>query len=125
MGFMATAEKILGFKKTMQDPTQPQGQPIMVTEEVPEGAQPPIASAPDPVQPQSPVAPVPPVPDAPETPAAQQAASPKPSKAKPGFTVPKEDDRSAYNCPDCGGEGLKDGNNPYEICPRCKGTGKI
>lgn len=31
-------------------------------------------------------------------------------------------DRSAYNCPDCKGEGLKDENTK---CPRCGGTGKV
>ena len=31
-------------------------------------------------------------------------------------------DRSAYNCPDCAGEGLKD---EHTLCPTCKGTGKV
>lgn len=32
------------------------------------------------------------------------------------------EDRSAFNCPDCRGEGLL---NPRTICPRCLGTGKV
>lgn len=32
------------------------------------------------------------------------------------------EDRSAYNCPDCNGEGLKD---QYHVCEKCQGTGKI
>lgn len=32
------------------------------------------------------------------------------------------EDRSAYNCPACGGEGLKDERT---ICPTCSGTGKV
>lgn len=32
------------------------------------------------------------------------------------------EDRSAFNCPDCKGEGLK---NDHELCPKCLGTGKI
>lgn len=31
-------------------------------------------------------------------------------------------DRSAYNCPDCKGEGLK---SDTEKCPNCGGTGKV
>lgn len=31
-------------------------------------------------------------------------------------------DRSAYNCPDCKGEGLLENGT---VCPKCKGTGKI
>lgn len=37
---------------------------------------------------------------------------------------PKEvkEDRSAYNCPTCKGEGLQD---QYNVCPECHGTGKV
>lgn len=31
-------------------------------------------------------------------------------------------DRSAFNCPACGGEGLK---SQTELCPNCHGTGKV
>lgn len=34
----------------------------------------------------------------------------------------QEEDRSAYNCPTCKGEGLK---NQSELCPTCKGLGKV
>jgi len=32
------------------------------------------------------------------------------------------EDRSAYNCPQCKGEGLLD---QHTICPMCQGTGKV
>ncbi len=41
----------------------------------------------------------------------------------PTLTITPQVDRSAYNCPDCGGEGLV--NNNTERCPKCGGTGKI
>lgn len=34
----------------------------------------------------------------------------------------KKEDRSAFNCPDCAGEGLK---NETTLCPTCGGTGKV
>lgn len=33
-----------------------------------------------------------------------------------------KEDRSAFNCPDCKGEGLLDSNH---VCPKCLGKGKI
>lgn len=36
-------------------------------------------------------------------------------------TMPQED-RSAFNCPDCKGEGLL---NERTVCPKCSGTGKV
>lgn len=32
------------------------------------------------------------------------------------------EDRSAFNCPDCKGEGLKD---QFHVCDKCGGTGKL
>lgn len=63
-----------------------------------------------------------------------QSQSPAQAPATPPASVPEEkenkeevqakpaEDRSAFNCPDCGGEGLKD---QYSVCPRCQGTGKV
>lgn len=40
---------------------------------------------------------------------------------KPAET-PSTNDRSAYNCPECKGEGIV---NEEHLCPLCKGTGKV
>ena len=34
-----------------------------------------------------------------------------------------KDDRSAFNCPDCKGEGLNAAHT--QRCEKCKGTGKV
>lgn len=41
--------------------------------------------------------------------------------------VENSEDRSAYNCSSCNGEGLiwHDGANRHERCPACAGTGKV
>ena len=50
-----------------------------------------------------------------------------PEAAHEPLSEPVEEDRSAFNCPDCAGEGLK--VTPAwpqgTICDRCQGTGKI
>lgn len=39
--------------------------------------------------------------------------------------APKKEDRSAFNCDACKGEGLEDPENPNTaICSKCQGTGK-
>lgn len=42
-------------------------------------------------------------------------------KVKP-VQAPAAEDRSAFNCPACAGEGLKD---QYHLCEQCQGTGKV
>lgn len=44
-----------------------------------------------------------------------------PKELKPGVKEEVEDDRSAFNCDSCAGEGLVDG----KVCTKCAGTGKI
>ena len=34
------------------------------------------------------------------------------------------EDRSAFNCSACGGEGLKNGTIQDQLCPECNGTGR-
>lgn len=53
-------------------------------------------------------------------------AEPKVKEAESVPVVEKTEDRSAYNCPDCGGEGLRklaDGN--LVDCRNCNNTGKV
>jgi len=89
MGIIQTVEEKLGIKRPMADQPQ-QGQPVMVTEEVPNAPQ-----APDSVAPQ----------DVPETQAPEKPA----------------EDRSAYDCVPCKGEGLLENGT---VCSDCLGTGK-
>lgn len=115
MNLLQRAEALLGGKKPMANQAQQpqQGQPVMVTEEVQEAPQAPVSAAPQDV-PAGRQA----VPDAPADP------SPAPEEDAPAEEAAPEkpqEDRSAYNCPDCAGEGLKD---PYTLCPGCNGTGK-
>lgn len=42
-----------------------------------------------------------------------------------GATEPVVADRSAFNCPDCGGLGLENGNVQDKLCNMCQGTGKV
>jgi hypothetical protein len=120
MGLIQKIEQVFG-KKPMADQTQQQEQPIMVTEEVQPGAQAPIVAA-------TPQQDVPTQPVVPQAPSRQDvpdtADAPTPPVDEEETTQPKKEDRSAFNCPDCGGEGLKNGNDPYQLCPTCNGTGK-
>lgn len=50
-------------------------------------------------------------------------AAPEPEvQPEPEPAQPAAEDRAAFNCPDCQGEGLQD---QYNVCPRCNGTGKV
>lgn len=103
MNIIKTLENELLGKKPMADQVQPQ-QPI--------APQQPAAPV-DPNVPQAPVEPV--APEVPSEPIAPQQPAAEP-------VAPKKEDRSAFNCPSCGGEGLKD---QFTLCPQCNGTGKI
>lgn len=124
MGFSAFAK---GIRRIMGDPnqSQQQGQPIMVTEEVQPGPQGPVVPQNEPItDPMSqPAAPVGPAPD--PAPAPPVAPKQQKQRVKEDVTEPKDEDRSIYNCPACGGEGLENGTNQYKICPTCNGTGKV
>lgn len=114
-------DEILGKKPmdpNQQPPVDPQQPPVAPVD--PNMPQQPVAPA---VDPNIPVAPQPPV-DPTPAPEAPQPAQTRGRKAQ-DTTRPKQEDRSAFNCPDCGGEGLKDGNNQFANCPRCGGTGKV
>lgn len=52
------------------------------------------------------------------------AKSKQSTKKTREVSVQKEvvEDRSAFNCPDCGGDGL---DQNQKICLKCSGTGKI
>lgn len=109
-----TLEDKLFKKKNMSEETTQQ--PIMVTEEVPaETPAEPTAETPAPEAPTEPTAPVEPAPVEANTPDVE------PEPETPAEPVDPED-RSAFNCTECGGEGLKD---QYTLCPNCKGTGKV
>lgn len=89
-----------------QAPEQPIQQPVMVTEEVP-------------ATPAAPTMPTPP--QAPVIGDSMQV------EARPTLTVvdlePRlVEDRSAFNCPNCGGSGL---DASEQTCQTCKGTGKV
>lgn len=57
----------------------------------------------------------------PQQPETVQSEAAKPVKESIAKEV-KPVDRSAYNCPNCGGTGLQDQDT---ICPKCAGTGKV
>lgn len=50
-----------------------------------------------------------------------KVTKPKVAKVK----VEEIEDRSAYNCVDCGGDGLVNDGNGDTRCSKCGGTGKV
>lgn len=63
-----------------------------------------------------------------ETPEKEVESKPGEQSTTPEAPTTPEVDRSAYNCTNCGGEGLvADGfeEGGFVICPACQGTGKV
>lgn len=73
-------------------------------------------------KPLQPEAEQPKVEEAPKEPEQPKVEKPKKEKVQ----VEEAEDRSAFNCPTCKGEGIVIGGfNKHEKCPDCLGTGKV
>lgn len=78
------------------------------------------------VAPSIPAAPTPPVEEAPVEPTPEVPVEPTEAEVSPVEEPALPEDRSAFNCKPCGGEGLiGDPAGQHEFCVACNGTGKV